>query len=442
MDDPPEIQRRKSEGSNDHPWDTAAEAGDQSGTAADGVKSVIPTQIYGSEGLVVAIRTLCEKYKDIFASELRPEPAKVPPIKLKLKPDEKWDKRHCVGPRPQGVVKEKEIASQVNKMLNAELIEPSVATSYSQVLLANKPDGSYRFCVDYCELNLETESNYNYPIPNINAALHRIGDSRPRVFGICDLTKGFHQAPVDSMSRAFTAFVTFLGVFQWLRCPMGLKNAPAYFQWVMATVVLAGLISVICELYIDDCIIYGQTETEFLERLEKVFARFREHNITVNPDKCRLGLPNIEYVGHTIDEEGIHFSREKIQEVLDFPKPESMAQMKSFLGLTNYFRDHIRNMSTIAKPLHDMVRNYKKKAKLEWTEARSTAFTNLVKAVEECPKLRFLDTDQPVRLYTDASAYGIGGYLCQLDADGKEVPIAIFSKSLVDAQLNWHTYDQ
>ena len=110
---------------------------------------------------------------------------------------------------------------------------------------------------------------------------------------------------------------------------MGLKGAGAYFQQMMATIVLVGLIYVVCELYIDDIIIPAKTEEQFIERVRLVLTRFRKFNVTANPKKCDFGLSQVEYVGHVMDEHGLSFSREKVAEVLDFPVPTVMKGLKS-----------------------------------------------------------------------------------------------------------------
>jgi hypothetical protein len=132
----------------------------------------------------------------------------------------------------------------------------------------------------------------------------------------------------------------------------------------MATVVLLGLLYYICELYIDDVVVYAQDASSFLSKLRQVFERFRKHKVSLNPDKCRFGLRSVEYVGNTIDETGLSFSAEKLDEVLQIEPPQHGKELRSFLGLTSYFRDHIENMATIAKPLQDMLIDYDKNEKV------------------------------------------------------------------------------
>ncbi len=148
-------------------------------------------------------------------------------------------------------------------------------------------------------------------------------------------------------------------------------------------------------------------------------------------------MSSIEYVGHVIDEYGLSFSQVKREKVLDCPKPTKQKHMKSFLGVANYFRDHIRDYATIVHPLQEMIRNYTRSQMLKWSPAADKAWDDIRAAINECPKLFFLNSQAPVYLHTDASAYGIGAYLFQV-VEGKPQPIAFVSKALSSQQrLKW-----
>ena len=136
-----------------------------------------------------------------------------------------------------------------------------------------------------------------------------------------DLTQGYHQAPSTLATRAYTSFITFSGVYQFTRLPFGPKRAPSYFQEIMATVVLTGLVYMICEMYIDDCTVFGDTNIEFVSRLQLIFERFRKHNLYIKTSKCFFGYSELEFVGKVVSEKGLQISRTKIQSKLDFPLP-------------------------------------------------------------------------------------------------------------------------
>ena len=347
--------------------------------------------------------------------------------------------KHKGPPRQQSAAKQVEIRTQCEHMLAHGVVQKSQAEYYSQVHLTPKPNNKWRFCIDYRNLNKVSEG-MGWPIPNISQMLQRLGQQRPKLFAKLDLTSGYHQAPLAVDSRLYTAFITFMGIFEWTRVPMGLKGAPSYFQQMMATTVLVGLIYVICEIYLDDIIIYANTEAEFLSRLEEVLKRLQKHNLTLNPDKVELGMPEVEFVGHVINDKGLTFTRERIDKVLEIETPIFGKQLKSFLGVAVYFKDHIDHYSDITKPLHKMIEGYNKakNKRLTWSEEAKLAFNDLRQAINNLPMLFFLDDQSPIFLRTDASDYGIGAYLCQV-VDGKEYPIGFMSKTLTGGEQKWST---
>jgi hypothetical protein len=187
--------------------------------------------------------------------------------------------------------------------------------------------------------------------------------------------------------------------------------------------------------------VYASNEGEFIVRLRNVFDRFRQYNITLNPKKCSFGLEEVEFAGHVIKPDGVSFSTEKREKVLDFPFPEKQKHLRSFLGLVNYFRDHVKGLSTMVKPLNDMVNPYKKNTQISWTPQMEQVFIAVQEAVGNCPKLFYVDPSLPIHVRTDTSDYGIGGYIFQLDGT-KELPIRFISKALHKSQLNWSTIEK
>ena len=151
----------------------------------------------------------------------------------------------------------------------------------------------------------------------------RIGARQSDVFGVMDLTSSYHQAPLTASAKILTAFICFSGIYQFTRLPFGRKRAPLYFQEMMATVVLAGLLYVTCEMYLDDCIVFDNEPDEFLQRLRDVFIRFREKNLFLKAKKCKFGITRLEYVGRVISKEGLSMSAEKIKSDFDFPRPKT-----------------------------------------------------------------------------------------------------------------------
>ena len=118
-------------------------------------------------------------------------------------------------------------------------------------------------------------------------------------------------------------------------------------------------------------------------------------------------VSEVEYCGHLLDKEGIHFERSKLDSILDFKRPETQQQLRAFLGLANWFRDHVSNHSRLVQPLHGLLKGYSKHQRIKWTPELLQVYEDTKKAVHECPKLFFIDVSLPNYLHTDASQYGM-----------------------------------
>ena len=415
-------------------------------STVDEVMSLMTIQ--GSKPFIQRLREIILKFLDRFSEELSPEPARIPAMELEVD-RRKWHVPQNRGPaRRQSAEKQQATKEFVTDAVAKKVVSKSTAAFYSQVHVVPKPHpvpgkpAKWRFCIDYRALNLATTTIGQW-IPHIGQLIERIGAKRPKIFGVLDLTSGYYQAPLHENSWMYTAFICCIGIYTWCRVPMGLKGAPAYFQAALATIVLAGLIYTVCELYIDDIIIYARSEDEFCERFELVLERCREFNITFNPKKVKLGLSKVEYVGHMIDESGLTFSREKISEVADFPVPTSVKMVRAFLGLCNFFREHVRGHSLIDREIRKVVTHYDSTKKFVWSDEASNAFKNLKESICNSAKLYFVDPEGSIVLETDASDYGVGAYLYytlpKSDDPKAQYPIAFLSKSLDERQQRWDT---
>ena len=329
------------------------------------------------------------------------------------------------------------IQKHIDSMLKSGIIERAETPYYSHPVIVQKTVDTFRFCVDYRGLNLATEQA-SWPIPNITSLFNRISAHQPDIFGVMDLTSGYHQAPLAPSARKYTAFLCFAGLYQFTRLPFGPKRAPSYFQEQMVSRVLIGLVYTICEIYLDDVLIYGKGNDEFVSRTRQVFTRFRLRRIRLKAKKTKLGHGQIEYVGKEISSKGLSMSASKIHAFLDIARPPDVTSLRKFLGVGNYFRGFIKDHSNIVAPLFHMLKGdqMKKRTVLTWTPATEQAFENLRTMISNCPLLYFVDSTSPIILRTDASDYGIGGVLFQT-INSVDHPIAFVSKSLTDIQLRW-----
>ena len=219
------------------PWSTSSSDTD--------ILSLI--RFFSDEDLQSLLRTLCTEFSDIFSNDLPKEAANIPPFNL-IVDNLKWKVgKNRAPPRTQLALKQTELFKTLQTLISQGIVEKSQSPHYSQILMVPKPDGTFRMCVDYRALN-DCTADASWPIPNIAEMFRRIGSQKQKIFGIMDLTQEYHQAPLTLATRAYTSFITFSGVYQFTRLPFGPKRAPSYFQEIMATVVLTGLIYMICEI--------------------------------------------------------------------------------------------------------------------------------------------------------------------------------------------------
>ena len=198
---------------------------------------------------------------------------------------------------------------------------------------------------------------------------------------------------------------------------MGLKGATSYFQMLM-TNLLGELVGEICEVYLDDIIVYAQSEAQLIERLEIILAKIRAAKLVLSPPKCKFGKTEIGFLGHTINADGISFTRDQKDGVLKLSRPKSASQLRSFLGLCNVFRQHVEGHAQIVKPLNKLV-GHKSAKRLEWTEEANRAFEEIRMKIDKCPALFFIDEVSPAFPGAAYSTVALPPTLCTLSTGVK-----------------------
>jgi len=331
------------------------------------------------------------------------------------------------------------------------LFQISEASQASQVNMVPKAEqGAYRFTCDFRALN-ECSKKIDFQLPKIWDIIARIGKTGANHFAKIDLTQGFHQVPLSEESRKYTSFRTCMGNYEYLRMAMGTKGAPQYFQRVMTEILMD--LNHICEVYIDDILVYAKSEDELIANTEKVLQKLQQFDITVNPRKTFIGMNKLDYLGLTLTSERKIIVSEKRQDELGiFEKPTKWRALKSFLGIVNVFHKQIKDCANLTKILNGMIGGYtRSKANhvLQWTDAANKAFDTLKVRAQEIPVTHLMSTGMKTILRTDASDYGCGAHLLQkevmgTDELGNEVygperTIQFVSKAFDKTQLNWST---
>ena len=352
----------------------------------------LPTQYWGTTRERQEYVALCAEFNPLFKTELTREPADIPPLEIK------FDRTGWEGARgtrlPSRPMNQEKQAAARDIMETQQRLEivsqnnDSNAWSQMQIVWKKVREGfvkKARAVVDYRIVN-NYVSDSGWPIPNISELLTRIGTFRPTRFCCIDLKDGYWQAPLHPNSRWITAFtVATLGMFVYNRVPMGIKCAAAYFQFMMATVVLTELVGHILEVYLDDIIVHdeGKGHAQFLSNLRRTFIALQKRRVVISASKFICGVPQVQALGHLIDGSGTTHSRESLDKVIDVEKPTFKKGLKSLLGLTQYFSPHIENYALIVQPLHDLIKDYPKTKnnKIQWTVAGEEAFEAIKAAV-------------------------------------------------------------
>ena len=380
--------------------------------------------------------------RDRLSDKVHPRGADVPPMRVNLKPDATIPRQLTQRPRRMATAVDDEVHKEVDRLISMDMVEPNPeAQFYSQVLMVSRKlmDGSVkkRFCIDYRVVNTLIDT-HRWPLPLIDDLIQSLNGKS--VFSTLDLTQGFHQCKLMKDARKFTAFITTRGIYQYKRVPFGLSGGPSYFQHVVQQIILKGLVPSCCLVYIDDVIIFGRNQQEHDENLAKVLERFRLHRATIKLDKCRFAFYEVQYLGHLVNKDGVTLTDERRKHIAAIRQPETVSELHSFLGLANFFRNHL-DFARISAPLYSLLSNKSKRAKIVWTDITMDAFKRLRDGVAHAPLLHFLRKEGDIVLYTDASDVALGGHLVQFISSVPNT-VCFVSKKFSDVQTRWSTTEK
>lgn len=331
---------------------------------------------------------------------------------------------------PVSPYKQKQIDEELDKMIDAGVVEPSESGWSSPVLLVPKKDGSQRFCVDFRKLNKVTKRDA-YPLPYISSILSKLGGAK--FLSSLDLKSGYWQVELEEGSKQYTAFtVPGRGLFQFTRLPFGIANAPSTFQRLVDTV-LGPVLEPYVLVYLDDIIVATPTYEKHVEVLREVFRRLESAGLTLNRDKCLFCRSELRYLGYVINREGLHVDPEKVNAMVNLATPKTVTDVRRIIGTVSWYRRFVSNFSDLIAPLTKLLRKGKK---FDWSMECENAFSQIKEALVSAPILACPDFSKPFELQTDASAVGIGAVLLQVYGDREHV-ICYLSRALNRAERNY-----
>lgn len=338
-----------------------------------------------------------------------------------------------------------QIRSEIDTLLRDGQIEPSESPWAAGVVLADKKDGTARFCVDLRLLNAVTKRDA-YPLPRIDDTLARMAGLK--WISTVDFKSAFWQLPLHPDDKEKTAFATPDGLYHWNVMPMGLRNASSIFSRFIAKVV--GELRFSCLLtYIDDVIIFSKSFDDHLRDVAATLDRLNEWGVVLKPSKCHYFLKQLDFLGHVVSEEGISVSPAKTEAIDKMPEPTTAQELRAFLGMTGYYRTYIEKYAKIVDPLMSLLRDNAKglRASKGLDEKAREAFNFLRSKLTSAPILAHPNWDYNFEIHCDASPIGLGAVLVQKipdpdKPDGKptERVIQYASRTTKDNEKNYCQY--
>ena len=211
-----------------------------------------------------------------------------------------------------------------------------------------------------------------------------------RRFTKLDLSSAYQQMLLEEKSCPFVTINTHRGLYQFTRLPFGIASAPAIFQKAMDAI-LQGLPQVIC--YFNDILVTGATDDEHLQNSEEVLTRLQQHGIRLKREKCQFMKELVDYLGHHIDSQGVHASPSKVKAIVQAPSPKNVQELRSFLGMINYYGKFLANVSTLLHPLNELL---KAVVMWEWSEECERAFQEAKGQLSCAPVLAHYDPSLPI----------------------------------------------
>ena len=331
----------------------------------------------------------------------------------------------------------KKVEDELERLQSLGVIQPIQFSDWAAPIVpVTKSNGSVRICGDY-KVTVNRDAKLDkYPIPQIEELFASLAGGK--AFTKLDLSHAYLQIRLEEQSRRYVAINTHKGLFEYRRLPFGVASAPSLFQRIMENL-LQG-ISGVC-VYIDDILVTGATEEEHLHNLAQVLLRLRTAGMRLKRGKCAFLLPSVSYLGHVISAEGLHTEDAKVHAIVKAPEPQNVAELRSFLGMVNYYGKFLPDLSTTLAPLI-LYSLLQRSTKWKWGSKQREAFRHVKDLLQSGRVLTHFDDQLPLILACDASPYGLGAVLSHRMPNGEERPVVFSSRTLTQSEKNYSHLDK
>ena len=332
-------------------------------------------------------------------------------------------------PHRMAPVELQELKVQLQELLDKGFIRQSTSPWGAPVLFAKKKDETLRLCIDYRQLNRVTIKN-RYPLSRIDDLFDQLKGAR--VYSKIDLHTSYHQLRVRETNIPKTAFRTWYGHFKFTVMSFGLMNAPEAFMDLMHRV-FQPCSDQFAMVFVDDILIYSQSEDKQEDHLRIVLQALRGHQLYTKLSKCEFWLIGVKFLGHVVSASSVSIDPEKVEAIMSWERPKSVFEISSFLGLVGYYRRFIEDFSRLAAP---MTRLTRKGVNFEWYDLCEKAFQELKRRLTSAPILIISEQRQRYTVYYDTSRNEVGCVLIQYERD-----VTYGSKQLKNHEQNYPTHD-
>ena len=376
-----------------------------------------------------------ERYKNLFKEDL-PEEA--------LPKHQPWDHEIPLieGSKPafkkiypMNETQLKALKEYLDENLKKGFIRESQSPAGYPLFFVPKKGGKLRPVIDYRQLNEITVKN-RYPLPLIGEMMDRLRGAN--WFTTMDIKGAYNLIRMKEGEEWKTAFRTKYGLYEYLVMPFGLTNAPASFQSFINNV-LRGYLDDFVVVYLDDILIYSENLEQHRKHVHKVLEQLDKADLRIEPEKSHFHKQEVDFLGFVISPNQIKMDPRKIKAILEWPRPQNVKDIQSFLGFGNFYRRFIQGYSKIVNPLTKLTR---KGVPFTWGTEQQRAFDELRERFTKAPVLTTFDPNKQITLETDASDYAIGACLSQPDQNNKLHPVAYYSRTMSPAEMNYDIHDK
>ena len=325
--------------------------------------------------------------------------------------------------------------SEIDRLVGEGILKPVEFSEWAApVVPVLKSDNTIRLCGDYKATVNQVSHLEQYPLPTLEDISAKLAGGKK--FSKLDISHAYQKLLLDEESSKYVTINTHRGLFTYFRLPYGVSFAPAIFQRTIESLLrdIPGV-----AVYIDDIILTGANDVEHLETLDLVLTKLEEFGLRLNKAKCTLLAEEAVYLGHRFDAQGIHPVKDKVRALLETRALQNVTELKSYLGLLNYYNRFLPNLSTVLTPLHRLLQ---KVTPWQWGEAEQQCFETTKKLITGAGVLVCYNSDQPLILQFDASPYGVGAVLSHRMEDSSDNPIAFASRTLNTAEKNYSQLDK